>query len=860
MAEASTKVGVEFVVKGLATLKDALSEGSKGLNTFRKAAIAMKNGLEAIKPSAGILEKAVVSLGKAVKNFAQNIIQRILVIAFGVLVRDAIRKVIDVFGDMIRTVVEAANEFQALEVRLNTFNMNALVESGMAFNEAMDRSIALTKEQLGWTIKLAVQSPYDATDISSAYSLARSYGFVDTKAKQLTDAITNFASGMGLSNESIERIVTNFGQMVQQGKITGTELRDLARGSFVPVNKILGMVADNLGITTAELDKMRKAGTTDPQWFIDAFIQLAETDFAGAAEKMSRTLPKAFGNLKDLFVGMPALYSIKPMFDAIGGGIADIVESFKGAKLEALISSFKRIGLALSEIVRGIFNLLPGTESVSDSIVGFFENIARWLQTNKGAIVEWVKNAIVFLKDLSLTIKNDVIPAISTFFKWVYDNRETIMKWGEAIVKIWLFLEGLRFTIRLIIGILTGFLGWLIKIFTALIGYQVAIKSTKYVLDLFGISIGSLASMFGKLVGWVGLALFAFEYFKARVQFFSAIISEAINFWKYALSDEATWKGIGERWVQGIAVGLYNAAPWLWNAINWLANTAIRLFNQIFGIHSPSKVMFDAGINITKGMAKGITNGSKEVLSAASTLAVAVSDTLASTGVVATDMTSGVSTSSTKNYLSNTGEVMRSTLEETKGDPCAKGTAASCAADKVAGALGGISSALSDSLDELGFNLEDMFTNYLDGISKGMEKTDGMVKEVTRQHGESARGILDQNKESSKLLKESSKITQDSVKSMTDGAKEGAKRIANTASMSLISTGINTVIQVTNLVAAAISKINSYSSGSNSSYQGGGSSNTYNIVKTNNITNNFSKGGQKGEQFTFDYEQGNGWA
>ena len=167
-----------------------------------------------------MLERSFVSLGKTIKNFAQNILQRVLVIALGVLVRDAIRKVIDVIGEMVMAVVDATNEFQALEIRLNTFNMNALVESGMAFNEAMERSIALTKEQLGWTIRLAVTSPYDATDVAMGYSLARSYGFVDIKAKKLTDSVLDFASGMGLDNVAIERIITNLGQMVQQGKIT----------------------------------------------------------------------------------------------------------------------------------------------------------------------------------------------------------------------------------------------------------------------------------------------------------------------------------------------------------------------------------------------------------------------------------------------------------------------------------------------------------------------------------------------------------------------------------------------------------------------------------------------------------------
>ena len=141
-------VGVELVVEGTNTFRSSLANAAKGLSVFKTAAIAVKKGLEAIKPAAGGLERAFVSLGNKIKDFAQNVLQRVLVIAFGVLVRDAIRKVIDIIGEMVGAVVDATNEFQALEIRLNTFNLNTLIESGLSYNEAVEKSIALTKEQL----------------------------------------------------------------------------------------------------------------------------------------------------------------------------------------------------------------------------------------------------------------------------------------------------------------------------------------------------------------------------------------------------------------------------------------------------------------------------------------------------------------------------------------------------------------------------------------------------------------------------------------------------------------------------------------------------------------------------------------
>ncbi|MBU2051432.1 MAG: tape measure protein, partial [Gammaproteobacteria bacterium] len=674
------KVGVEFIVEKLGPFLANLKKANKGLLELKTGAEKLRSSLESVRPKAGLLERAFVSLGEKIKSFAQNILQRILVIALGVLVRDAIRKVIDVIGGMIRTVVEATNTFQALEVRLNTFNMNTLLESGMAVNEAMERTIALTKEQLGSTLKLAVSSPYDATDVATGYSLARSYGFVDAKARELTDAVLNFSSAMGLDNVAIERIITNFGQMVQQGKITGTELRDLARGSFVPVNKILDMVAKNIGVTTEELDKMRKAGTTDPQWFIDAFIQLAETDFAGAAERMSRTLPKALGNLKDLFVGLPALNAIKPMFDAIGGGIADLVDMFGGktVRFERLEAVFKRIGRALADIVNGIIGLMPSAESVADSIIGYFENIATWLQTNRGSIVDWVKNAIDFLKRLGETIKNDVIPVIQTFIKWVSDNKEEILKWGGIIFKAWLATQLLNIALRLVIGILIKAVSWLIKTVVAYIGFKNALMISKFVLGLFGISLGSVLTVILLTVAgitWlknmVDRATKAWKDFKLVIDAVGVYLSNA------------DWYVNGRNLTAGLIKGIYDMAPKLFDTVAWLAKTAIKIFNAIFGMHSPSKVMFDAGQNISRGLANGIKQGGLAAVTAAKVIAGQVAGVL---GMGKTNFGQNLA----GQFLGKNNEVMRGELTKgEKEDPCATGIS-ECITDPIVGAIEGL--------------------------------------------------------------------------------------------------------------------------------------------------------------------------
>ena len=150
VAGALAKVGVTLIVEGLPAFKNAIGTATSVLDQMR--------------PKATLLERAFVSLGNKIKNFAENIIKRILVIAFGVLVRDAIRKVIDVIGEMISSVVELSDTFLRLEVRLNRLNLNQLTKDGMSYNDALTKSIELTKEQILWTLKLAGATPYDSED------------------------------------------------------------------------------------------------------------------------------------------------------------------------------------------------------------------------------------------------------------------------------------------------------------------------------------------------------------------------------------------------------------------------------------------------------------------------------------------------------------------------------------------------------------------------------------------------------------------------------------------------------------------------------------------------------------------------
>lgn len=432
------KIGVEAIVEGL--------------NQFLGDLGKMDSGLSKLEPKGTLLQRTFAFLGDTVSSLGREILN-VAEYALGQLLSNAIEFVVQKIRELVMATIEAGNEFQVLSIRLDRLNFNELIASGKSFNEAMSESTKMTKEQLSWLQKLAAQTPYDNQDIANVYTLARSYGYAADQAQGLTEDIINFASGMGLGSQEMERIIVNFGQMTQQGKVTGRELTDLARGAFVPVNKVLQQMQKDTGLTGAAFDKFKNSAE-GVDAFMRAFSHVVETEFSGAAEKLARTFEGASRNAMDMVKSIVGLNVVKPVLDMIGGKVADflgeftkgrtVLRDFGGHMVEVadstlwdqMVVAATRIGTAISEIVSGIFDLLPSTEGVADNIVASVESMADWIEDNKDEIIQ-------FFKDLGTSIQNNIVPFIykvvdgfSTISDWVSDNQELIKEFFGSLGEI----------------------------------------------------------------------------------------------------------------------------------------------------------------------------------------------------------------------------------------------------------------------------------------------------------------------------------------------------------------------------------------------------------------------------------------
>lgn len=396
------KVGVEAVVAGLGSFLGDMGKVDKSIKD--------------LIPGSNLLSRAFEGVGSVVQWLTGSVF-RVLEYTLGNLIAGAIRNIISEIKELVSATIEAGSEFQSLEIRLRNFNLNTLIESGQDYATASQGAIEATKEQLTWLQKLAATTPYDLTDIANVFTLARSYGFAAAESKTMTQSIANFAAGMGLGNTEIERIIVNFGQMVQQGKVTQREMNDLARGAFVPVNDVLKVMQEQSGLTGDAFDDFRK-DAEGVEAFMKAFETLVSQRFAGATTAMAQTWKGATDNVKDFIKSLFGLNVVKPVLDVLGKNISEFINAFtSGQRWESMVSATTRIGETLSKIVSHVLHLGDGAEGMADKFLGAVEGVADWLETHQGDIQKWLEDGIAWVKDVA-------IPKVIEFKDWLFGTDE----------------------------------------------------------------------------------------------------------------------------------------------------------------------------------------------------------------------------------------------------------------------------------------------------------------------------------------------------------------------------------------------------------------------------------------------------
>jgi tape measure domain-containing protein len=231
----------------------------------------------------------------------------------------------------------------------------------MSLAEGLKAAVKPAADLLYTLKKIAILTPFTTEDIANTFAFAKTMGVTDAQALLLTNTINDFVAGMGLWPETSQRIIINLEQMVRAGKVTGTELRDLARGAMLPLIDIFASMQKEVNMGGLSLDEFRKkvsAGEVSVNEFFKAFIDVVNKDFKGAAENASVTIEGVVNNFKDL----------------IRSGLGD----------ELFGPLAQRLTVFANSIIRGLLTeeSFSALRTVGQSILQTFDYIAKTIQNN----------------------------------------------------------------------------------------------------------------------------------------------------------------------------------------------------------------------------------------------------------------------------------------------------------------------------------------------------------------------------------------------------------------------------------------------------------------------------------------------
>lgn len=269
------------------------------------------------------------------------------------------------------------------------------------------------------------------------------------------------------------------------------------------------------------------------------------------------------------------------------------------------------LGIAVLVIIKNwepIKNFFVGIwQAVRDAFVTAWQAIYNVVSTVMNAIWAVVSPILNFLKDLFIIVFGGILLVVLTILTAVKDF------WIGVFTEIWNFIQPILSAIWGAISWLlnTVWQGW-VNIFSMVRDFAVGVWNTIYGV-ITGV-VSSIINFFAPAFSWL------YDKGKAIINGLTQGIKDvAGTVWgaiKLAadkigefFAGAAGWLyGVGKAIVQGLVNGIKDMVHAVSDAAGNIADAVKNKVKNLLGIHSPSKVFQDIGMNVTQGFVDGVTN------------------------------------------------------------------------------------------------------------------------------------------------------------------------------------------------------------------------------------------------------------
>lgn len=369
MADGLKEVGVALVAKNETGFVQSLNRANQSVTSFgmgaKEAMVSVAGGATSAIPGINQLAKAV-AVGNIYFTAAQIAMKAVV---------GTITGLTQAVTQTTSAMFNKAVQIQQVELGLQSLAAREQMAAGKAkdMNEALEQSIPITDELMKKIRALDEVSPFSYEDVLSAFRTNMAFGQTMETSIGLTKAILDVAAASGQGSYVIQRLAYNFSQMTLTGQITMRDFRDLSMAGF----DLARMLREELGMSIQEVNTALKAGEITMQQVSQAFMDYAEKNFGGAAQRMAETIPGVMSSFQGLFAvisdevfGESAANlgkALKDIYDFVSQIVNSGIFQVFGAVLDVLTGKIAEITGEIPDLNDSML------EDIADSMMSFIE-------------------------------------------------------------------------------------------------------------------------------------------------------------------------------------------------------------------------------------------------------------------------------------------------------------------------------------------------------------------------------------------------------------------------------------------------------------------------------------------------------
>ena len=515
--------------------------------------------------------------------------------AFGNVAADAIGQAATALADYVGDAASASDATQKFKKSLEFAGLDTSVID------------SLTKS----TQAYADSTVYNLGDIQNITSNLAAAGVKDFDS--LAMALGNLNAIAGGSPETYARLGSVLTQTAGAGKLTTenwNQVTDAIGGSSVKIQDALLQA----GAYTGDFRQAMSEGQITAEEFNTALMQLGNDPVAVEAAKSVESFEGAQGNLAAAIQSqlVAALNLIKPAITGFQNGMAWFIQN-SGLLVPALAALGAVLLVTLGP---AIWAAVVATAAWT---VALLANPITWIVLAIGLLV----GALVWLIMNWDTAVAWISEVWGGFVNWLVEVCEGIATWWN---ELWAgFAEW-------VVSVWEGFIGWITDTWSNfLLGLQIIGNAISSWWNGLWAGVGAWIQSV-----WEGFIAFVTGVFQGYISWVMSVASGFVNGWN------AVWSRVGQiiqtvwnnvvsffagipgaingllsgagQWLYSIGrdiiQGLWNGLKSIWSSVeSWFQDTfggIIDTVAGIFGIHSPSRVFREFGVNIGEGLIQGL--------------------------------------------------------------------------------------------------------------------------------------------------------------------------------------------------------------------------------------------------------------